>query len=171
MNKFKRKVLLYKFFGSEQYIIKTYCLLTLILYTFLASYSIKYNLNLINNVYSSDIATVSGILIGLLSTAFGVIISSNTYMSRKLTESSSIRVVYKVNFSTIFSFIISLLIYIFKTFFILNNSNGSISVLTIDKNIFILILHLGLFSFIFGLTLLLVNLYFLKHIFLPKIKN
>lgn len=170
MNKFRRKILFYKIFGSEKYILLTYFCITLCGYTLITSNSIRFDLNLINNVYSGDIATVSGILIGLLATAFGTIISSDTYMTRKLNESKNIRVVFKVNFMTIFSFVCSLLIYIFKSFFIVKTEN-SINILSIDPNIFILFLHLGLFLFIFGLILLLVNLYFIKNIFLPKVEK
>lgn len=156
-----------KYFGTEKYILKSFFFLTLFIYYVIASNSIKFNFSRLNNVYSGDMFAISGILLGLLTAYFGMITSSKNYMLDRLNENNNIRILYRLNLKTIFCFVINLIIYVFKSFFIIK-SNNNVNIVDINSNILILISHIGIFYFIYGLILLLLSLYFLKKIFLPK---
>lgn len=160
------KLNLDRLFGTHKYVCYTYIFISLIFYYILLFPTIGFDLNKIFLIYKSDIATISGILIGLLSTSFGIVISSKNPIIDILKGSDNIKVIYKISFSSISSFILCLLIYVMKIFYVSDIDNVIIYTGVLNINLFILILHVGMFSFIYALILLLVNLYYLKRIFL-----
>lgn len=157
-----------KLFGTEKYIGYTYFIISFLIYAFLFFPSISFDLDRISSIYSSDLATISGILIGLLYTCFGLIISSKNEILDNLNKSKGIRTVYKVIFLSIYNFVICLLIYILKIFYLSSSNNSLVYLGFLNKNIFILLLHIGIFSFVNALILLILSLHYLKKIFLNK---
>ena len=161
-NKFKevrRKIF------NKKNIIKSFFMLSLIIYISLIYISQKNQIKDLYNIYSSSVATTAGILVASSSATLGAINSANTDGKKRVEDSNNLKVLYLIYTKSIKYFFISLIIYILKSFFIKIDVNGNF-IFSINAKFIWLILHIGLFSFFFGLVLLLLNIRYLKKILL-----
>lgn len=161
--------MLYNFFekrdklrGNKETVIGYYFIFAVIFYIFICKMTINFNPQKLDNIFSSEIASLSGIFIGLLISAFGIIASTDNTITKKFTELGYISVVYKVNRNTIVMFLLSLAFYILKLFI----SNGFNDKMLLYKfPIFNITINLGMFFFVFGLVLLSVSVRYFKYIY------
>lgn len=167
MNHFyKVKLYTKRFLGTEKTVVISHTIIALIIYILLVKLTIGFDIKRINYVYSSELGTISSILFGFMSSSFGFIISTKNNILDRLNTTGNIRVIYKVIFYALFNLLVCCIIYYFKSFFMMPDTN---IILGIEKKLFITILHIGLFSFINALVLFMLTIYYLKKIFLPKI--
>ena len=148
--------------GNKETVITYYFVFAIIFYILLCKFTINFNIEKLDTIFSSEIASLSGIFIGLLISAFGIIASTNNSITKKFTELGYISVVYKVNRNTIVMFLLSLVFYILKLFI---SSSFDEKVLLYQLHIFSIIVNLGMFFFVFGLVLLAVSIRYFKYIY------
>lgn len=119
--------------------------------------------------FNSDFATTSGVLAGFLFTGVGILYSTNNPLIDTLKTTGNMRTVFKIFFSSIFSFTFSLITYFIKPLFLSNVVY--IETLTNFQTVALtLILLVGIYLFINGLVLFLYALYVLKKILLESYK-
>lgn len=148
--------------GNKETVIGYYFTFAVIFYIFICKITINFNPQKLDKIFSSEIASLAGIFIGLLISAFGIIASTDNAITKKFTELGYISVVYKVNRNTIVVFLLSLVFYILKLF-ISNSFNEE--VLLYNFPIYNITINLGMFFFVFGLVLLNTSVRYFKYIY------
>lgn len=166
MNSTKLRRKIQGFYGNRE--TSTFAFIStnfIIFIIFFCAFKGKFTLISLYYSLSSDIANISGILIGFMFTSLSLLLTLNNNMVNRLNATGNIKTVYAILFSCIFSFCIALCIYILKPILIPNIK--LISTFCYAEEIFIKSIFLiGLFAFINGFLLFLTALMILKKILL-----
>ena len=103
-------------YSKKGYKIWGYSIFFILLILFII-FNNKVNIEVLNKLVSSDMFNISVVLAGFIFTGLGMIITSNSKMITELKETGNLCVIKNYYGGTIFCFILTILLYLFKTIF------------------------------------------------------